>query len=102
MFAVIKVGGKQYKVAPKDHIVVDKLVGDEGKDLVFSDVLLTSNEKKIKIGTPIVKGVNVTAKIIKQGKGKKIDVRRYKSKVRYRKGMGFRPQITELEIISVG
>ena len=70
MFAVIKLGGKQFKVAPKDHIVVDKLMGDEGKNLVFSEVLLTGDEKKIKIGTPLVKGVKVTAKIIKQGKGK--------------------------------
>lgn len=101
MFAIIDIGSKQYKVRKGDRLSVDKLAGEGGKILVFDRVLLLSDGQKTKIGTPTVKGAKVTAKILAQKKGTKIDVRRFKSKVRQRRHIGFRPQVTELEILAV-
>ncbi|HLD24476.1 MAG TPA: 50S ribosomal protein L21 [Patescibacteria group bacterium] len=101
MFAVVTISGKQYKVSPKDIITVNKLEGVVGDTIELNDVLLVSNDKTVKVGKPTVKGANVSAKIIAQGKGKKITVRRFKSKVRYRRTRGFRPHETKLEILAV-
>ncbi len=101
MFAVVVIGGKQYRVAVGDVLEVERLEGAKGTALSFDRVLLVSDGKSTKVGTPIVKGAVVKAKILEQGKGEKIAVRRYKSKVRYRKRRGFRPQITKLEIVSI-
>lgn len=101
MFAIVKIGGKQYKVSPKDITTVEKLAGAVGDTVEFGDVLLISDEKKVKVGKPTVKGAKVSAKILSQEKGEKITVRRFKSKVRYRKTKGFRPEITKLEIIGI-
>ncbi|MEK7533601.1 MAG: 50S ribosomal protein L21 [Patescibacteria group bacterium] len=101
MFAVVRVGNKQFKVAPKDVIVVDKMAGSVGDTIQLPDVLLVHDEKKIEVGKPVVKGHKVTAKIIAQEKGEKIDIHRFKSKVNYRRARGFRAQLTRLEILSV-
>lgn len=101
MFAVVRISGKQYVVAKGDIIEVDKIEGNEGDAVDFTDVLLTDTDGKVAVGTPTVKGAKVAAKILGQIKGKKVDVRRFKSKVRYRKHIGFRPQLTKLEIVSL-
>lgn len=101
MFAVIVIGGKQYTVAPKDVLEVEKLDAEEGKTLTFDNVLLVGSDGKTVVGTPSVKGASVTAKVLAQAKGDKLTVRRFKSKVRYRKAIGFRPRITRLEILSI-
>jgi len=101
MFATIRLVGKQYIVSPGDKITVPHVEGEEGTALKLSDILLVSDEKKVTIGTPVVKDAIVEAKIISQHKGEKITVRRYKSKVRYRKTRGFRPLETDLEIVKI-
>jgi large subunit ribosomal protein L21 len=101
MFAIVTINGKQYEVSPGMTVDVEHLVGNEGDVVDLPYVLLVSDEKGTRIGTPIVKAT-VKAKITKQYKGEKIMVRRYKSKVRYRKQNGFRPVLTQLEIVSVG
>ena len=101
MFAVIKVSGKQYKVAPNDLIEVDRLTNDEGSEVVFTDVLLKDDNGTVTIGHPTIAGAKVTAKVMKQFRGEKINVRRYKSKVRYRKSTGFRPSLTQLQIQNI-
>jgi large subunit ribosomal protein L21 len=101
MFAIIRVGNKQYKVAPKDVIIVDKVEGKAGDTLKITDVLLVKDDKKTDVGKPLVAGMTVTAKIIAQEKGEKIAVRRYKQKVRYRRHTGFRANLTKLEITGV-
>ena len=100
MIAVIKTGGKQYKVSPKDKLKVEKLEGEEGSKLVFDQVLLVSSEdeKDANIGDPVVKNAKVEAKIIKQGRARKIEVIKYKAKKRYRKRAGHRQPFTEVEI----
>lgn len=102
MFAVVEIAGKQFRVEVKDSIDASYIEGKEGSTLTFDRVLLVSDGKKTQIGTPTVKGVAVKAKIVAQAKGEKLNVRRYKQKVRYRKSTGFRPLITKLEILSIG
>lgn len=101
MFAIVRIGNKQYKVAPRDVIEVQRLDAKEGDELTFDDVLLVTDGKKTKIGTPTVKGASVKVKVVGEFKGEKISVRRYKSKVRYRKATGFRAQLTRLEVTAV-
>lgn len=102
MFAIVDIGGKQYKVKPRDLVEVDRIEGQVGETVTFDRILLAVDEGKISVGKPYVKGFRAKAKIIEQGKGEKIEVRRFKAKVRYRRKRGFRPSITKLEILSVG
>ena len=101
MFAIMKLLGKQYIVSVGDRITVSHMEGAVGDAVKITDVLLVSDDKKTTIGTPNVKGSVVEATIVSQQKGEKITVRRYKSKVRYRKTRGFRPLETDIEIVSI-
>lgn len=98
MFAIIKTGGKQYLVNPGQKLKIEKLDAKEGGKFVFDEVLLVSDDKKTEIGTPYVKGAKVEAKVLKQGRGKKVIVFRYHSKTRYRKKKGHRQHYTEVLI----
>ena len=102
MFATVVIAGKQYIAAPGDTIIVDHIEGKVGELVVFDTVLLFNDGKKTVVGTPVVKGVKVTAKITSQEKGEKLHVRRYKQKVRYRKSTGFRAHETTLLIEKIG
>lgn len=103
MLAVIKTGGKQYKVKEGDKIKVEKLDEKEGKSIKLKDVFLVADEKgkDVKVGTPTVKGATVEAKVLEHGKSKKVRVIKYKRKVRYRKEYGHRQPFTKLEITSI-
>ena len=109
MLAVIKTGGKQYLVSPGDKIKVEKLDQEEGKEVTFSEVLLcdtstslsAGKNKKIEIGNPLVKGIEVTAKILRHGKGEKLIIFKYKPKKRYKRKIGHRQQFTEVEILKI-
>ena len=100
MYAVIASGGKQYKVKKGDKLKIAKLPGKEGKVLKFKQVLLSS-DKKIKIGQPKVSGAEVTAKILRHGKTRKIRVFKYHNKNRYRRTYGHRQDFTEVEITGI-
>lgn len=102
MFTILRVAGKQYNVSAGDLIDVDHMDGNEGDTVTLDDVLLVEKDGNVSVGMPTVKGVKAKAKIVKQYKGEKIEVRRFKSKVRYRRKRGFRPHRTQLEIVSVG
>ena len=92
-YAVIKIKGQQYRVNEGDEIVVDKL----GEDKLEAEVLLFANEGKVKVGKPVVKGAKVNLKIVdKEIKGKKLHIRKFKAKSRYRKKIGFRPVYSRL------
>lgn len=101
MFAVIKTGGKQYLVSPADKIKVEKLDKEAGKEISFDQVLLVEKGKSLKIGTPLVKGVKVKAKVLKQDKAKKVIVFKYRPKKRYQKKKGHRQPFTEVEILKI-
>lgn len=101
-FAVIKTGGKQYKVAPGQKLRIEKLdAAEEGALVHFKDVLLVAEDEDVKIGTPLVKGVRVDAKVLTQGRGKKKIVFKYHPKSRYRKKKGHRQHFTEVEITKI-
>ena len=102
MFAVIRTGGKQYLVSPGDKIKIEKLDKEEGKEITFSDVLLLEKRSKLEIGNPKVKGAKVVGKVLKQGKGKKIIVFKYKPKTRSKVKKGHRQPFTEVEITKIG
>ncbi len=102
MFAIVTISGKQYTVKKGDVITVDKVDGEVGSTLTFDHVLLTGDGSKTVVGTPVVKGTKVEAKVVAQEKGEKIDIVRYKQKVRHRRHVGFRAHQTKLEIVSIG
>jgi len=98
MFAVIKTGGKQYLVSPGDKIQIEKIDKKEGEEVIFSEVLLLEKNKKLEIGTPFVEGAKVIGKVLKQGKGEKVIIFKYKPKKRYKVKKGHRQPFTEVEI----
>lgn len=97
-YAIVRLSGKQYKVKKGDIVEVNRLRNQTDKELSFDDVLLWVSDGKIKIGKPKVLDVKVRAKILDNIKGKKIIVGKFKSKVRYRRKLGFRPVFTKLQI----
>jgi len=101
MLAVIKTGGKQYLVAPKQKIKIEKIAGEVGDTVTFNEVLLLEKNKKVTIGTPLVKGATVSARIVRQGKAKKVIVFKYKPKKRYKVKKGHRQPFTEVEIVKI-
>lgn len=101
MLAVIKTGGKQYIVKPGQKVKIEKIAGEAGKAVTFSDVLLVENNADTKIGTPIVAGATVGAKILKQGRGEKVIAYKYKAKKRYHRKKGHRQAFTEVEITEI-
>ncbi|MEK7077808.1 MAG: 50S ribosomal protein L21 [Patescibacteria group bacterium] len=97
-FAVIKSGGKQYKVAEGETIKLEKLDAPEGGEVVFGDVLLVSNEIELKLGSPMVEGAKVSAKVVRNGRAKKVIVFKYRAKKRRKKKAGHRQHFTEVKI----
>lgn len=100
-YAVIKTGGKQYKVSEGQVIEVEKLDSD-GKSFVFNEVLLVVDGDKVELGMPTVAGMQVFADVVEEVKGEKIEVFKYKSKSRYRKHTGHRQKYTQLKINGIG
>lgn len=100
MFAVVKVGGRQYRVSPGDDFIVEKLNAEPGAALQLP-VLLWSDESGVKVGRPLVEGVTMPAQVVGNVKGDKIDVFRYQPKKRYRKKIGHRQTYTRIRISGV-
>ena len=102
-FAVIKTGGKQYKVQEGDKLRVELLKDEAGREIAFDEVLLLGNSSidALKIGTPLVNGANVTARIIEHGKADKKIVFKYSNKTRYKKKKGHRQPYTKIEILKI-
>lgn len=97
MYAVIKTGGKQYRVSEGDRLRVEKIAGDKGDTVDFGEVLMLGGDK-VAIGSPLVSGAKVSAEIIGQGLGKKIVVFKMRRRKRYRRKNGHRQPFTELRI----
>lgn len=98
MYAVIKTGGKQYKVSEGDTLDIEKIDGEKGNEIVFEEILMISGEGEIKVGTPYVMGAKVTGEIVAQTKGSKIKVFKMKRRKGYRKKTGHRQELTNLKI----
>ena len=98
MYAVLATGGKQYRVQEGDVIFVEKLIADVDSTIELNEILAVGTEDGIKVGTPVVEGAKVIAKVVAQGKAKKVIVFKYKSKKDYRRKNGHRQPYTKLVI----
>ena len=96
MYAIIKTGGKQYKVSEGDEIIIEKL--EENSAVTFEEVLAIFDGDSAKIGTPVVEGAKVTATVVKNGKGPKLRIFKYKHKTNYRRRQGHRQPFTKVKI----
>ena len=101
MYAVIKTGGKQYRVQQGDVIFVEKLNAQADEAVTFDEVLLVGDADQSKVGTPVVDGAKVEGKVLGQVKGKKIVVYKYKAKKNERKKQGHRQPYTKVEITAI-
>ena len=101
MYAVIKTGGKQYRVQQGDVIFVEKLNAQADEAVTFDEVLLVGDADQSKVGTPVVKGAKVQGKVLAQVKSKKIVVYKYKAKKNERKKQGHRQPYTKVEITAI-
>ena len=101
MYAVIKTGGKQYKVAEGDVLRVEKLNAEVNATVELTEVLLVANGETVKVGTPVVDGAKVVAEVVAQGKGAKVDNFKYKPKTGYHRKKGHRQLFTEIKVTSI-
>ena len=101
MFAIIETGGKQYRVQEGDTIFVEKLPAEAEETVVFDKVIAVIDEANSKIGAPTVKGAKVEAKVIKNGKSKKVIVYKMRPKKNYRRKQGHRQPYTKVEISAI-
>jgi len=97
-YAIVVTGGKQYKVSEGDVLYIEKLEAAEGDSVTLEEVLLVNKDGSTVVGSPVVAGATVSAKILKHGKAKKIIVFKYKSKKNYRRKQGHRQPYTQVQI----
>jgi len=102
MYAVIKTGGKQYRVTPGAKLKVEKLLGEVGSDVTIDKVLVMADGDKVTIGAPLIAGVTVPATVISQGRGDKVMIFKFRRRKHYRKTQGHRQSYTEIEIGDFG
>ena len=98
MYAVVKTGGKQYRVAVGDKIKVEQIAANVGQEVVLGEVLAVGTGSELKIGAPLVSGATVTAKVVEQGKHDKVRIFKMRRRKHYQKRQGHRQTFTELEI----
>jgi len=101
MYAVIKTGGKQYKVTEGQTLKVEKLPVDEGGSFELDEVLMVADGDDIKVGSPFINGGKVSATVQSQGRGKKIEIIKFRRRKHYRKQQGHRQSFTEIQIDSI-
>ena len=100
-YAVVESGGKQYRVAEGDTIRVESIDESDGGQVEIGDVRMISRDGEVVLGSPTVEGASVTAEVMGHGKGRKVVVFKYKSKVRYRRRKGHRQQYTDLKVTGI-
>ena len=101
MYAVIKTGGKQYRVAAGEKIKVEQIAADVGQEITFDEVLAVGNGSDLSIGAPLVSGASVVAKVVSHGKHDKVRIFKLRRRKHYQKHQGHRQSYTELEIASI-
>lgn len=101
MYAVIKSGGKQYRVAPGDRLKVESIAADVGQQVTLSEILAVADGASVRVGTPLVSGAAVTATVLAQGRHPKITIFKMKRRKHYAKSGGHRQNFTELRIDAI-
>ena len=99
--AIFKTGGKQYRISTGDKLRIDRIAGDEGAGIEFDEVLLVGTGDGVKVGTPTVSGAKVSAEIVRQGKGPKLIVYKFRRRKNYRRKRGHRQHFTEVKITGI-
>lgn len=102
MYAVIKTGGKQYRVAAGEKIKVEQIPADIGSEVVLDQVLLVAADGDVTMGTPLIDGASVKAKVISHGRREKVRIFKMRRRKHYRKSQGHRQNYTEIEILGIG
>jgi large subunit ribosomal protein L21 len=101
MYAVVKTGGKQYRVGPGQKLKVETLPAEVGAEVVLGDVLMVADGDKVTMGSPLLAGAQVTAKVLAHGRGDKVRIFKMTRRKHYRKTQGHRQNFTELEITGI-
>jgi large subunit ribosomal protein L21 len=101
MYAVVKTGGKQYRVTAGEKLRVEQLAADIGAEVVLDQVLFMANGEDVTMGTPLVTGATVTAKVVGHGRGDKVRIFKMRRRKHYRKSQGHRQNFTEIEILGI-
>lgn len=101
MYAIVETGGKQFRVSKGDVIRVEKLAVEEGDSIALDQVMMLQSEAGTVIGNPYIDGASVNARVVENGKSKKVVIYKYKAKKNYRKKQGHRQPFTELEIVEI-
>ena len=101
MYAVIKTGGKQYRVAAGEKIKVEQIPADVGAEITLDQVLMVGEGESVSIGTPLLAGAKVTAKVVAHGRGPKIKIFKMRRRKHYQKHQGHRQNYTEIEISGI-
>ncbi len=101
MYAVIATGGKQYRVTEGDTLKVEKIAGEEGSEIELDQVLMVADGDKIQVGTPVLDKGAVTARIKSHGRGKKVEIIKFRRRKHHRKQMGHRQDYTEIEVTKI-
>ena len=101
MYALVKTGGKQYRVAKDDKILVERIAADEGAEIILDDIIMLGDGDKVTVGTPRVEGAAVSAKVVRQTRGPKIIIFRRKRRKNHRRTQGHRQDLTLLQITAI-
>ena len=102
MYAVVKTGGKQYRVKAGEKIRIEQIPAEVGQEIVLDQVLLVGAGDGVRLGTPLIAGASVTAKVLSQGRGDKVRIFKMRRRKHYRKSQGHRQNYTEIEILGIG
>ena len=101
MYAVVKTGGKQYRVSAGTKIKVEQLAADVGSEVTLDQVLMIAGDGNVRLGSPMLSGAAVKAKVVAQGRGEKVQIYKMRRRKHYRKSQGHRQNFTELEITGI-
>lgn len=101
MYAVVRTGGKQYRVAAGEKLKVEQIPAEIGSEVMLDQVLMVADGEAVTLGTPLVAGASVKAKVLTHGRGDKVDIFKMRRRKHYRKSQGHRQNYTELEILGI-
>ena len=101
MYAVIKAGGKQYRVASGEKLKIESVVAEVGSEIVLDQVLMVADGENVTLGTPMLSGASVKAKVLSHGRGDKVHIFKMRRRKHYRKSQGHRQNYTEIEILGI-
>lgn len=101
MYAVIKTGGKQYRVSAGEKLKVEQIPADIGAEIILDQVLMVSDGDAVKLGVPLISGASVKAKVVAHGRGDKVRIFKMRRRKHYRKSQGHRQNFTEIEILGI-